>query len=267
MKEVLRKMNSLKENELTTENVFDKNTFYENFSDYIRENSKVLKDAIIFQGKNNSVYSYDIDPVSNNIVLLGEQALMPSAKVFNRENFIPKSFGIQVSIPHRADENFILEETEKKILIQVIYQPLMAAIEKQCISGSYFNLPLFSTNNTINGSGFSGLLELARAIKQKTDTGKILIHPALIESIIDNSMPEAYKNEFLMRQTIETIPVISTIESPINFENKMCVAYDSKKIVFSLCDEISIRKIQSLDLNYHFQFFCFCNLTTYTTQA
>jgi hypothetical protein len=259
MKEVLRKMFDLEQTNLPTNEIFPEGIFYDSFSEYVRDNSKLLKDAIIFQGKVNSIYGYDIsENVNNPVVLLGNESFKPAVSVFKRDEFLPKSFGLEITLPHRAGE--IEEETEKKIITQVIYKPLLKAIEHNCISGNYFHKSLFSTANTISGSGFNGILELARIIKNKTDNGMIIINSLLMESIINN-MPTEYKIEFLMKNTIEGIEIIQTIDAPVNFENKIAIAFDRNEIVLNLVDEISIRKINTLAMYYIYQIMFFCNFS------
>jgi hypothetical protein len=263
MKEkVLRKMYSLEQNKLPTNEIFPEGNFYNSFSEYIRDNSILLNEAVIFQGKVNSCYGYDIDSnVNNPVVMLGNETFRPAVKIFNRDDFIPKSFGLEIVLPHRADE--LDEKTEERIITNVIYKPMLKAIEKQCISGGYFHKPLFNTANTISGSGFSGLLELARVIKNNTDNGIIVIHPAIMESILDNSMTTEYKAEYLMRNTVENVPVLQTIESPINYEDKFAVAFNKSNIVLSLADEVSVKKFYSLNsaMDYFYHIIAFCNFS------
>jgi hypothetical protein len=251
---ILRKIFCLNEKDLPAKEIFPDGMFYENFSDYIRGNNKLLKESIICQGLENSWNTYNIEPTGDTITLLGSESLKPAVSVFNRGEFIPKSFGIEMKIPYRADEPD--EKTEREIIENFIYKPMSKAIEKQCISGNYFHKSLFNTITTISGTSFNGLLELARTIKNKTDNSSIVIHPVIMESILDSTMPTEYKQEFLFNQTIESVPVIQTIEAPAN----MAVAYDRTKIVLSLTDELIVKKLSNLgDTNYYYQIVCLCN--------
>jgi hypothetical protein len=255
-KMILRKMTDMESGGTQQTDIFPQETFYNDFTTYIRENSKLLKNAIICQGMPNSWAFYDIEPVSNTVTLLGSETLKTAVNVYKRNEFLPKNFGIEIILPNRAGDPD--EEKENIIIENIIYKPLLNAIEKQCISGNYFHKSIFNTTNNITGNGFNGLLNLAREIKHTTDNGMIVINPVVIENILDSTMPSEYKQEFLFNQTIEGMPVIQTIEAPLS----NAAAFDRKKIVFSLADNLSVKKFSVAgEINYYYHIFCMCNFS------
>jgi hypothetical protein len=256
-KTVLRKMSDMETGGIADTTIFPQKTFFENFTDYIRENSLMLKDAIICQGLPSSWGFVNMEPFGDTITLLGNETLKPAISVYKRQEFIPQALGVEITLPHRADDPD--EIAENKIVENAVYAPLLKAVERQCISGNYFHKSIFNTTNitnTISGTNFNGLLSLARGIKHKTDDGCIVINPVILESILDSTMPPEYKQEFLFNHTIEGVSVLSTMEAP----TKNAAAFDRKKIVLSICDGLSIKKFSVAgNINYFYHIFCLAN--------
>jgi hypothetical protein len=245
----------------------DNKEFYNTFSEYIKNNSKLLSQSKIINGKQNSWYYLGIEDNSNVITLLGENNKFPQQaqpkKLTGTVEISPKVLGIETKI-NRQDEDFYEKNNTdiKEIMVNLLYRPFLKSVERCFLTGNYFDKPLFSTANTITGTNdFHGLLKLVRALKDKQDDNIIVGNSAVISNIIDTIDNGPYLNEYLLKGTIEGIPIIGTVDAPEEENENIIVGYDPTNILFLICDVLEARKINVLDNPMHnnYQIFSFIN--------
>jgi hypothetical protein len=239
--------------------IYDNNEFFNCMFDYIKANSKLLNESIIVKGNPRGLYTFSIEDDSNVIELLDNYKYENDKQILTRKEMKTKTFGIQVSLHKRPD--MIGENEEAEILKDILYNPFMKKIEKHIIQGDYFDASLFNTENVIEGSGFSGLIDLTEALNTKQDDSMIVGHPAIIDAIIQGipANKSAYLNEYLLKGTINGVPIVSTINAPANDNGKMLVGFNPKKICLLLATDLEARKVNSIGLTYYYQFIIFVN--------
>jgi putative ubiquitin-RnfH superfamily antitoxin RatB of RatAB toxin-antitoxin module len=245
-------------NSLETE-IYDNNEFFNTMFDYINANSKLLNQSKIVMGNPKSLYAFSVEDDANVVELLEDSNYQIDRQIGTRIELKPKMLGVQVSLHKRPDQLEEKEETE--ILKNVLYNPFLKKIEKNIIHGNYFNSSLFNTDNIISGSGFSGLMDLTEVLKVKNDDTMIVGHNAIIDAIIQRIPADksAYLNEYLLKGTINGVPIISTINAPANDNGKILVGFNPAKLCLLLSTDLSVRKVNSLGLVYYYQFYTFIN--------
>jgi hypothetical protein len=239
-----------------------KEEFFEKMTDFIRNNSRFFNKSLFGRGNFNINYFFDIENSSNVITLLTDNNIT-SNSISKTYSTFPKVFGIETKINKLFNNRYntdiqISDDEEKELLVNMLYKPFMKSIEKYLIGGSYFDKPLFNTDNQITGTNdFNGLLKLVRAVKEKNDDNIIVGNTKTINNIIDTIDNESYLNEYLLNGTIESVPVIGTVDSPETQNENILVGYDPGKICIVLTDDLSCKKFSSLNdgLNYFYQLF------------
>jgi hypothetical protein len=237
--------------------------FYNNFVEFIRNNSKILNKSQIVEGTIQQNYYYDIENSSNYISLLGNETIKPPIKVFKEISTVPKTLGIQIKMS-KYDFNFdnLDDKNQELILKNLLYKPFLKSVEKNIISGTYFDKSLFSTTNTITGTNdFNGLLKLVRELKDKQDNNIIVGNSTVISNIIDTiNNKNPYLTEYLLNGTIEGIPIIGTVESPASENGNILVGTDPTNIMILMTPDLRVKKISVVgEINSYFQMFCFVN--------
>ena len=261
MNKILRKMKEMRSGNVNP-TVFDNEDFYDSFVSYIKENSKLLSRAIIMETEGIMTNSFlSIADSSNIITLLGNDALKPPTNIGKLITATPKVLGIETKIQSSLYSESISDEEEKRNIEKILLKPFLKSIEKQFISGNYFDKSIFKTTNTISGTNdFDGLLKLVRELKDKTDNGCIIGNSSVISGIVDTIDKDPYLTEYLLNKTIEGIPIIETIDAPANYNGKILAGFDLENIVLLLVNRLDMRKFSVVqDLNKYFQVFCYAN--------
>jgi hypothetical protein len=235
--------------------------FYNNFVEFIRNNSEILNNSQIIEGVISQNYYYDIENSSNYISLLGNETIQNPVNVSKQISTVPKTLGTQIKMS-KYDFNFdnLDEKNQELMLNNLLYKPFLKSIEKNVIGGSYFDKSLFSTTNKITGTNdFNGLLKLVRELKDKQDNSIIVGNSLVISHIIDTITKEPYLNEYLLNGTIEGIPIIGTVESPTSENGNILVGVDPTNIILLMTPDLQVKKISVMGMNTYFQMFCFVN--------
>jgi hypothetical protein len=232
--------------------------YFNKFSDYIKDNSELLNQCIIVEGNIASRYYFDIE---NTIVYEGE--LNPDIKYVNDFNCTPKllcaEFSLNISNKFNYMFSEIDEKSEFKNMRKLLFKPFMQAVEKNIISGDYFDKSIFNSSETITATNdFNGLLKLIRALKEKNEKNCIVVNPSVMEKITDTITKEAYLNEYLLNKTIEGVKIIENLNAP---KNKI-TGFNPTQIYLLLVPNIQIRKFREANINNLdsiYQIFSFAN--------
>jgi hypothetical protein len=203
-------------------------------------------------GKSNSRYVFSIEDDSNAIQLLDNE--QPVTKpVTSKWECNPKPLGLGIEVSKLV--SIFYDGQVEDIIKNILYKPFVKSIEKNVISGSYFDKPLFSTANTITGTkDFDGLLLLVRELKKTGDEGCIVGSPSVINDIIDTINKESYLTEYLLNGTIEGVQIIGMKDSPTNVNDTFLVGFDPNKICLLLIPQLEVKKIStvgSIDNFFH----------------
>lgn len=211
--------------------------FFNNLVDYIRKNSELLKSAMVVEGNLNKFYYFDIENTSK---FIGNGLIDNS--ISSNNNMYIKSKVLSTEININVGNSSFLDGDENYILENVFYKPFLRNIEKNVISGDYFDKSLFETNKTITGTNdFDGLLKLIRELKDKNENNCIVINPTVMTGIIDNITKESYLSEYLLNGTIEKVKIIETLECP----NTKIVGVNPSKLFLILLPNLEIRKVSN----------------------
>jgi hypothetical protein len=265
-RKILEKMLDIRSNNLNVTTLIDdmqSPEFLTTLMDEIRKYSRIFANAQLIPGKMNSRYVFQIEDDANAIQLLDNDNISTGTEVVVSWECTPKPLGIGLMVPKLTSiflENNS-EETIENTLTNIFYRPFVKAIEKCVISGSYFDKSLFSNPQTIASTkDFDGLLQLVRELKNTMDDGMILGNPAVINEIVDTIDKEAYLNEYLLKETIEGVPIISTRNCPENVDDKFLVGFDTNKICLLLVPQLQVRKLSTAgSVDSFFQIFGFVN--------
>jgi hypothetical protein len=227
--------------------------FFNNFLEFIKSNSKLLERSLIVETKPQQYYYFDVES-SNNVVYEGN--IGSQFKPIKQVQCIPKllcsEFGNSVSshssLADKLKENYILEN--------VMYKPFMKSVEKNIISGKYFDKSLFENSETITGSNdFNDLLKLVRKLKDKNENNVVVINPGVMYNILDTITKEGYLNEYLLNGSIEKVKIIETLECP----NTKIVGVDPTKICLVIGPGLEVKKLNSVIGYDVYQIFSFVN--------
>jgi hypothetical protein len=249
----------------------DNKEFYNTFSEYIKNNSKLLSQSKIINGKQNSWYYLGIEDNSNVITLLGESNKFPlnvqPKKLTGTIAISPKVLGIETKINRLAEDFYEKNNTDiKEIMVNLLYRPFLKSVERCFLTGNYFDKPLFSTTNFVTGTNnFTGLLKLVRELKSRQDDNIIVGNSNVISSIFNSITTvanEPFLIEYLFKGTVEGVPIISTIEAPANAGGNILVGYDPTNVVLLMSDVLEVRKLNDASTNptlNNYQIFSFIN--------
>lgn len=263
-KTILKKLGEVRANTSISFSLIDDSQteeFITSLIEGIRRYSKLLEKARIQEGKPNSHYVFSIENESNVIQLLGNESLQTSRKIDGLWDCTPKPLGIEVLVSELTERFYNNEILVEENIKNILYKPFVKCIEKNVVTGNYFDKPLFSTVNTITGTkDFDGLLQLVRELKNTTDDGCIIGNTSVINEIIDTVDKESYLNEYLLYKTIEGISVLGSKDYPDNVDDKFLVGFDPNKICLLLTPNLDVRRIKKAgDINSYFQIFGFVN--------
>jgi hypothetical protein len=143
-----------------------------------------LEKAHIQEGKLNSHYAFSIEDESNVIQLLGNESLQTSRKIDGLWDCTPKPLGIEVLISELTERFYNNDILAEENIKNILYKPFVRCIERNVVTGTYFDKPLFSTANIITGTkDFDGLLQLVRESKNTTDDGCIIGNTSVINEV------------------------------------------------------------------------------------
>jgi hypothetical protein len=150
-------------------------------------------------------------------------------------------------------------KSEEKFFEKLLYRPFMRSIEKNVISGNYFDKSIFNTTDIITGTNdFAGLLKLVRYLKNKNENNVVVVNPVIMAGIVNTVTNTAYLNEYLLNKKIEGVEIIESLECP----NTKIVGVDPTKICLALSPELTVRKLTTVFtqyLDYIFQVYTFVN--------
>jgi HK97 family phage major capsid protein len=261
-RKIIDKMFDIRANNTNSTSLIDdtqQKEFIVSLTDAIRRYSKLLQKAQLIQGKPNMRYIFMIEDDANVVQLLDDETIKTTHKISKKWECENKSLGLEILIPNLVESFY--ESNIENIITQVLYKPFVKVIEKNVISGTYFDKPLFQTTKTITGTNdFDGLLKLARKLKDTYDDGCIVGNSAVISGILDDIKKESYLNEYFMKGTIEGIQVLSTKDTPVNVDGKFLVGFDPNKIGLLLLPLLKVKKICLLEMvDRFFQIYGFCN--------
>jgi len=237
--------------------------FYNNFVEFIKNNSNLLSQSQIIEGTIQESYFYDIENDSNFISLLGVESIHTPININERVSIIPKSLGAQIKLS-KYDFNFdnLDDKNQELILKNLLYKPFLRMLERNVIGGTdYFDKPLFYTSNKITGTNdFNGLLKLVRVLKDKQDNSIIIGNSSVISHMIDTITKEPYLTEYLLNKSIEGVKIIETVESPAIQYGNILVGINPSQINLLLTKDLEIKKISVIgDINSYYQMFFFAN--------
>ena len=263
---ILEKILNVRSNNTVSTDIC-KEDFFNLMTEFIKLNSKLFNNSLFVRGNVGENFFFDIENSSNIISLIGNENLKPPIKISKSIMSTPKGLGTEIKVSKYFQNKFnkdieITEEEEKYYLTSMVYKPFMKSIEKCLIGGTYFDKPLFSTTNQLTGTNdFNGLLKLVRKLKDTNDNNLIVGNSSTISNIIGTITKESYLNEYLLNGTIERIPVISTVDSPVSENGNILVGFDPEKICLLLTDNLQCKKFSVLEdsLNSYYHFFCFVN--------
>jgi HK97 family phage major capsid protein len=247
-KRILERMLDIRSNNLNTTTLIDdtqSNEFLTTLIDGIRKYSKLLQKSQLIPGKNNSRYIFKIEDDSNVIELLGDESPVTRTDIVSSWECNPKPLGLEIKVPKLV--SLFYDNNVEDLLKNILYKPFTKSIEKNVISGSYFDKPLFSTTNIITGTkDFDGLLLLIRELKDNYDDGCIVGNSSVISEIIDTIDKESYLTEYLLNGTIEGVQIISTKDCPESVNDTFLVGFDPNKICLLLVPQLEVKKISTV---------------------
>jgi hypothetical protein len=254
----IEKMYNVRANNVIPTVISSDGEFYNSIVEYIEKNSKLLNRSIILKLMNTMNYYFDIENSSNKVY---EGTISSQFKPLNSITCTTKSLVSEYGMNKLKYNTYFKEmdkNKEKMILENIVYKPFLRSIEKNVISGNYFDKSLFNTSDIITGTNdFNGLLKLIRYLKNKNENNCVVVNPSIMYGIIDTITKESYLNEYLLNKTIEGVEIIETLECP----NNKIVGVDPTKICLVVSPELQIQKFSSLEniIDYHFHIFCFVN--------
>jgi hypothetical protein len=240
----------------------DSKEFLNSLIDGIKRYSKFLQKSQLIPGYFNTHYTFKIEDDSNTIELLGDININTRNNIVDSWNCETKPLGIGIYVPRKVYDFYeYYKDSVEETLKNILYKPFVRCIEKNVVTGTYFDKPLFSTTNTITGTkDFDGLLQLVRELKNTTDDGCIIGNTSVINEIIDTIDKDSYLNEYLLNKTIEGVPIIGSKDYPDDVDNKFLVGFDPNKICLLLIPQLQVKKIsQTNSIDYFFQIFGFVN--------
>jgi hypothetical protein len=258
---MVEKLWNMRSNNITNLTLIDDTQqpeFLKSLIEAIRKYSCFLNKSQLVAGKPDSRYIFAIEDDANVIQLLSDGTFNTRTDIVKTWECSPKGLVIQILVPRQV-ENFYNNNVEN-ILTNILYKPFTKAIEKQVISGDFFDKPLFSTTNTITGTNdFAGLLQLVRTLKNAYDDSCIIGNSSVISGIVDTIDIEAYLNEYLLKGTIEGVQIVSSKDAPTEVDDKFLVGFDPNKIGLLLIPQIYVRKLSTIGVDHYFQIFCLVN--------
>jgi hypothetical protein len=255
-KRILEKMMDIRSNNLNTTTLIDdtqSNEFLTTLIDGIKKYSKLLQKSQLATGKINSRYIFKIEDDSNVIKLLDDESPVTRTDIVSSWDCEPKTLGLGIKVPKLV--SLFYDNNIDELLKNILYKPFTKSIEKNVISGSYFDKPLFSTTNIITGTkDFDGLLKLVRELKDNYDDGCIVGNSSVVSEIIDTIDRESYLTEYLLNGTIEGVQIVSTKDCPESVNDKFLVGFDPNKICLLLVPQLEVKKLStvgSIDNFFH----------------
>jgi hypothetical protein len=255
-KRILERMLDIRSNNLNTTTLIDdtqSNEFLTTLIDGIRKYSKLLQKSQLIPGKINSRYVFKIEDNSNVIELLGSENIHTRTNIVSSWECGPNPLGLGIMVPKLV--SLFYDNNVEDILKNILYKPFTKSIEKNVISGSYFDKPLFSTTNTITGTkDFDGLLKLVRELKDNYDDSCIVGNSSVVSEIIDTIDKESYLTEYLLNGTIEGVQIISSKDCPESVKDTFLVGFDPNKICLLLVPQLEVKKLStvgSIDNFFH----------------
>jgi hypothetical protein len=264
-KRILEKLLNVRANNTNASTLIDDSDskeFIESLIYGIKRYSNFLQKSQLVIGDCNVRYTFKIEDDSSAIELLENQGPNTRTNIVNYWDCEMKPIGIGISVPRKVWNfyeyyKYSVDDTLKNIL----YKPLVRCIEKNVVTGTYFDKSLFSTLNTITGTkDFDGLLKLVRGLKNTTDDGYIIGSTSVINGIIDTIGKESYLNEYLLDGTIEGVPILGSINYPDSVDDKFLVGFDPNKLCLLLTPQLEVKKISQYgSTDYFFQIFGFIN--------
>jgi len=262
---IIEKIFSIRANDTNSSIISEKsdNEFYNSFKKFIKSNSKILSQANIVEGKTMQTYYYDLENSSNIINLMEVENLQQPINISSVVSSTPRGLGLQISISrYNLEYNTLSESKQQELLSKIIFSPFLKMIEKRLLQGNYFDKPLFSTNNKIvETADFKGLLKLVRALKEKQDNSIIIGNSKTIDNIVDSiSVKSPYLMEYLLKNSIEGVPIISTVEAPEIENGNIIVGVDPAQICLVLAPDFEAKRIGVVgDMSVYFHLFCYAN--------
>jgi hypothetical protein len=264
-RKILEKLFDIRSNNTNVSTLIDDSDskeFLESLIDGIKRYSKFLQKAQLVAGDFNVRYIFKIEDTSGAVELLDTKESNTRTDIVSKWECDTKTLGLGIWVPRRV-WNFYeyYKDSVEDTLKNILYKPFVRCIEKNVVTGTYFDKSLFSAVNTMTGTkDFDGLLQLVRGLKNTTDDGCIIGSTAVINEIIDTIGKESYLNEYLLKGTIEGVPILSSVNYPDSVDDKFLVGFDPNKICLLLIPQLEVRKLNKLgSIDYFFQIFGFVN--------
>jgi hypothetical protein len=250
----IEKMLSIRSNNIIPTIISSDGSFTDNFQNYIRENSRILNKSIIVEGNPQQNFYFDIENTSKRV--FEGNNITEQFKPMKDIHLTPKMLVSEIGMSLQSRSIFFdtfgkkSEKKEEEFLKKIMYSPFLRSVEKNVISGNYFNKSIFNICENITGSSnFSSLLNLIRKLKEKNSENIVILHPSIMNKIIDSITKESYLNEYLMNQTIEGVDIITTLECP----DTKIVGVNPTEICLVICSEIQCKKISVVGLDGVYQ--------------